>query len=45
MFTVIVRIKGLKDMVFLGLNRVEAEQKCKEYQEFGYTQILDEREF
>lgn len=44
MFSVIISIKGLKDMVFYGLNRVEAEQKCKEYEKFGaYTQIIDER--
>jgi hypothetical protein len=42
MFTVVVSIKGLKDMWFTGLNKVEAENKCKEYNEFGYTQIIKE---
>lgn len=45
MFTVIVQIRGLKDMIFFNLNKVEAEQKCSEYEEFGHVQILDEREF
>lgn len=43
MFTVIVQIRGLKDMVFFWLNKVEAEAKCSEYSEFGYVQIIDER--
>lgn len=43
MFTVVVSIRGLKDMWFTGLNKVEAEQKYNEYNEFGYVQILDER--
>ena len=43
MFTVVVMIKGLKDMVFYGLNRVEAEKIASDYSEFGYTQIIDER--
>nr|DAJ70120.1 MAG TPA: hypothetical protein [Caudoviricetes sp.] len=44
MFTVIVQISGLKDMVFFNLNRVQAEEKCAEYEQFGaYTQIIDER--
>lgn len=44
MFTVVVMIKGLKDMWFTGLNRVQAEEKCEEYEALGaYTQIIDER--
>lgn len=42
MFTVVVQIRGLKDMIFYGLNKVEAEQKASDYSEFGYVQILDE---
>lgn len=44
MFTVIVEISGLKAMWFTGLNKVEAEEKCEEYEVLGaYTQIIDER--
>lgn len=42
MFTVVVSIKGLKDMWFTGLNKVQAEEKASEYQDFGYTQIIKE---
>ena len=42
MFTVVVQIKGLKDMWFTGLNKVQAEEKASEYSEFGYTQIIKE---
>lgn len=44
MFTVVVEIKGLKTMWFSNLNKVQAEEKCEEYEKLGaYTQIIDER--
>ena len=43
MFSVVVSIKGLKDMWFSNLNKVEAEKIASNYEEFGYVQIIDER--